>query len=213
VKPTVLVTAGPTREYVDPVRFLSNPSTGKMGYALARAARDRGARVILVSGPVTLRAPKGVRVVRVESAAEMCREVMRLYRDADVVIMAAAVADYRPEKRSRSKMKKGSRALTVRMVKTEDILYILGKRKGKRILIGFAAETGSLLREARRKLEEKKLDMIVANDVSRRAAGFASDYNRGVLIDRDGNVQRLPLMSKEKLARLVIGRCFRLTAS
>jgi phosphopantothenoylcysteine decarboxylase / phosphopantothenate---cysteine ligase len=211
VKPVFLITAGPTREYLDPVRFFSNPSTGKMGYALARAARDGGAKVILVSGPVALRAPGGVRLVRVESANEMRREVMR--RRADVVIMAAAVADYRPEKRLSRKMKKGSRQINVPMVRTGDILAGLGRKKGNGILVGFAAETGALVREARRKLREKNLDMIVANDVSRPDAGFASDYNRVVIIDRDGNVTRLPKMRKDALARIIVRRCFDLYSS
>ncbi|MCX6338501.1 MAG: hypothetical protein NTX71_01095 [Candidatus Aureabacteria bacterium] len=211
LKPVFLITAGPTREYLDPVRFFSNPSTGKMGYALARTARDRGAKVILVSGPVALRAPGGVRLVRVESANEMRREVMR--RRADVVIMAAAVADYRPEKRLSRKMKKGSRQINVPMARTGDILAELGRKKGNRILVGFAAETGALVREARRKLREKDLDMIVANDVFRPDAGFASDYNRAVIIDRDGNVTRLARMRKDALARIIIRRCLDLYSS
>jgi phosphopantothenoylcysteine decarboxylase/phosphopantothenate--cysteine ligase len=205
LKPVFLITAGPTREYLDPVRFFSNPSTGRMGYALARAARDRGAEVILVSGPVALRAPGGVRLVRVESANEMCREVMR--RRADIIIMAAAVADYRPAKRLSRKVKKGSRQINVPMVRTGDILAELGRKKGNGILVGFAAETGAPVREASRKLGEKNLDMIVANDISRQGAGFASDYNRAVIIDRVRNVTRLPRMRKDALARIIVRRC------
>jgi len=212
LKPVFLITAGPTREYLDPVRFFSNPSTGKMGYALARAARDRGAKVILVSGPVALCAPGGVRLVRVESANEMRREVLRWRRRADVIIMAAAVADYRPAKRLSRKMKKGSRQINVPMVRTADILAELGRKKGNRILVGFAAETASLVREAKRKLREKNLDMIVANDVSRRDEGFASDYNRGIIINRAGNITRLPRMRKAALARIIVQRCLSLLA-
>ena len=207
MKPVFLITAGPTREYLDPVRFFSNPSTGRMGYALARAARDRGAEVILVSGPVALRAPGGVRLVRVESANEMRREVLRWCGRADVVIMAAAVADYRPAKRLSRKMKKGSRQINVPMARTGDILAELGRKKGNGILVGFAAETGAPVREASRKLREKNLDMIVANDISRPGAGFASDYNRAVIIDRVRNVTRLPRMRKDALARIIVRRC------
>ena len=207
MRPVFLITAGPTREYLDPVRFFSNPSTGRMGYALARAARDRGAKVILVSGPVALCAPGGVRLVRVESANEMRREVLRWRGGADVIIMAAAVADYRPAKRLSRKMKKGSRQINVPMVRTADILAELGRKKGNGILVGFAAETGAPVREARRKLREKNLDMIVANDISRPDAGFASDYNRAVIIDRVENVTRLPRMRKDALARIIVRRC------
>ncbi len=213
MKPVFLITAGPTREYLDPVRFFSNPSTGRMGYALARAARDRGAEVILVSGPVALRAPRGVKLVRVGSAEEMRREVMRRRMRADVIIMAAAVADYRPEKRLPRKMKKGSRQIDVRMVKTVDILAELGRKKGSRVLAGFAAETGDPVREAARKLGEKNLDMIVANDVSRPDAGFASDYNRAVIMDRAGNVARLQRMRKDALAAIIVRRCLDLYSS
>lgn len=211
LKPIFLITAGPTREHLDPVRFFSNPSTGKMGYALARAARDRGAAVILVSGPVALRAPRGVRLVRVERAGEMRREVLR--RHADIIIMAAAVADYRPKRRLARKMKKGPQKINVPMVRTGDILAELGRMKGDRILVGFAAETGALVREAGRKLREKNLDMVVANDVSRPGAGFASDYNRAVIIDRAGNVTRLARMRKDALARIIIRRCLALYRS
>ena len=207
VKPVFLITAGPTREYLDPVRFLSNPSTGRMGYAIARAARALGSKVILVSGPVSLGPPKGVRTIHVESAEEMRREVMRARRDASVVIMAAAVADYRPRRRGAQKIKKGARRIDVPMVRTRDILAAMGRKKGNKILVGFAAETGDPEREARRKLGEKNLDLIVANDVSRRDSGFASEYNRAVIIDRAGNVTRLPRMRKDALARIIVRRC------
>ncbi|MDD5557682.1 MAG: phosphopantothenoylcysteine decarboxylase [bacterium] len=207
MRPSFLVTAGPTREHLDPVRFLSNPSTGRMGFALARAARDAGARVTLVAGPVSLRPPAGVGLVRVRSAEEMRREVMRRYRDADVVIMAAAVSDYRPRRRLGRKMKKGAPSLAVPMVRTADILAGLGRRKGGRILVGFAAETGDPAAGARRKLREKNLDLVVGNDVSRGDAGFGSDRNRAVLVSRDGPVGRLPLMRKERLAAIIVRRC------
>lgn len=207
MKPTFLITAGPTREYLDPVRFFSNPSSGKMGYALARIARQSGARVILVSGPVSLRPPKGVRLIRVETAEEMRREVARHGKNADVIIMAAAVADYSPARRRGEKMKKGRREIRLTMRRTKDILAELGRKKGKRLLVGFSAETRAVAREARRKLNEKNLDLIVANDVSRPDEGFASDFNRALIIDRGGDVERLPRMRKERLARLIVRRC------
>lgn len=209
MKPRFLVTAGPTREHLDPVRFLSNPSSGKMGYALARAALRAGARVTLVSGPVALKAPRGARLVRVETAEEMRRAVWRLARDADVVIMAAAVADYRPRERLRRKIKKGSRTMRVELVRTADILAGLGARKGERFLVGFAAETGDPRREARRKLEAKNLDLIVANDVSRPGAGFGSDRNEVFLIDGDGRCEKIPLTTKASLARRIVRRCLK----
>ncbi len=205
--PRFLVTAGPTREYLDPVRFLSNPSSGRMGYAIARAALRAGARVTLVSGPVALEAPAGARLVRVESAGEMRRAVRRLFRGADVVIMAAAVADYRPRRRLRRKMKKGAGAIRIEMVRTADILAGLGRSRRRAFLVGFAAETGNPVAEARRKLRAKRLDMIVANDISRPGAGFGSDFNEAFLIDRAGGIERIPLTTKAALARRVVRRC------
>ncbi|MEJ2745421.1 MAG: phosphopantothenoylcysteine decarboxylase [bacterium] len=213
MKPVFLVTAGPTREYLDPVRFLSNPSTGKMGYAIARAARARGSKVILVSGPVSLGPPKGVRTIHVESSEEMRKAVMRAIKDASIVIMSAAVADYRPHRRLSRKMKKGACRIDLPMVRTRDILAELGWKRGNRILVGFAAETGKPEREARRKLEEKNLDLIVANDVSRRDSGFASDYNRAVIIGRAGKVTRFPRMRKDFLAKVIVQRCLDLYTS
>ncbi|MCX6358040.1 MAG: hypothetical protein NT045_09260 [Candidatus Aureabacteria bacterium] len=207
MKPVFLITAGPTREYFDPVRFISNPSSGKMGYALARAARDAGARVVLVSGPVALSPPRGVTVVPVGTAIEMRRAVLRHSRSSDVVIMAAAVADYRPSRTLRRKMKKGPGRISVAMVRTRDILAEMGKGKGKTRLVGFAAETGSIVREATRKLRAKNLDMIVANNISRRDSGFASDFNKAVILHRDGKIERLPLMPKPRLARHIVSRC------
>jgi phosphopantothenoylcysteine decarboxylase/phosphopantothenate--cysteine ligase len=205
---TVLITAGPTREYLDPVRFFSNPSTGKMGYALARAAHAKGAKVILISGPVALRPPRGVKLIEVETGNEMFREVMQHYEDADAVIMAAAVVDYSPKRRMKGKMKKVSQTMNIRMQRTRDILANLGQRKGKQFLVGFAAETGLLIKEATNKLKRKNLDMIVANDVSKPQAGFASDYNSALIIDRTGVITDYPRMKKDKLARFIIKHCF-----
>lgn len=207
LKHTFLITAGPTREYLDPVRFFSNPSSGRMGYSLARVALDRNAEVVLVTGPVDLRPPRKAKLIRVESAGEMYAAVMREYPRADVVIMAAAVADYRPKRRLTGKMKKREGDLTVKMSRTRDILAALGKRDGRHFIVGFAAETGNILKEARRKLTEKNVDMVVGNDVSRPDAGFGSDFNRGVIVERDGSAHRFPLMRKEELARLIIRRC------
>ena len=170
----ILVTAGPTVEDIDPVRFLSNRSSGKMGYAVARAALQRGAEVHLVSGPTALKAPDGAQVVQVRSAAEMKEAVLRLFPEMDVVVKAAAVADYRPSKAASRKLKKGKKPMMLELDRTEDILGLLGKEKKKQVLIGFAAETGQLLESARGKLKKKNLDLIVANDVSQGVFGADS---------------------------------------
>lgn len=203
---TVLVTAGPTREEMDPVRFFSNYSSGKMGYALARAARRRGARVYLVAGPVSLAAPWGVETIAVTSAREMREAVLRLFESADVVIKTAAVADYRPEERSSSKIRKGETPLTVKLVKNPDILAELGRNKGDCFLVGFAAETGDAAESAARKLSEKNLDMVVGNDVTCAGAGFAVDTNIVKILTRDGSSEALPLMGKDELADEILDR-------
>ncbi len=208
-----LVTAGPTREYLDPVRFISNPSSGRMGYAVAEAALRAGGRVTLVSGPVALVPPAGVRLIEVETAEEMRRAVRDEAAGADVVVMAAAVADYRPARRSRRKLKKGPSSLSVRMVRTPDILAELGRRRGKALLVGFAAETGDPAREAARKLAQKGLDLVIGNDVSRRGSGFGSGFNEAVFVGRNGECERLPRMRKERLARLIVRRCLALRGS
>jgi phosphopantothenoylcysteine decarboxylase/phosphopantothenate--cysteine ligase len=203
---TVLVTAGPTVEDIDPVRFVSNRSSGRMGYRLAEAARDRGARVVLVSGPVALPAPSGVELVAVRSAEEMARAVAARVGPATIVAMAAAVADYRPATVSPTKVKKTEGPATLEMVRTTDILRSLGQAKGDRILVGFAAETDHVLEHARKKLREKNLDLIVANDVSRAGAGFGGETNAAVLIDRDGGELDVPPRSKRALADAVWDR-------
>jgi phosphopantothenoylcysteine decarboxylase/phosphopantothenate--cysteine ligase len=202
----VLVTAGPTREELDPVRFFSNYSSGKMGYAMARAARRRGAGVTLVTGPVSLEAPWGVETVRVSSACEMREAALRAFDSATVVIKTAAVADYRPEERSSSKIKKTDSSLMVKLVKNPDILAELGSNKGERFIVGFAAETGALMESAAKKLTEKNLDMVVANDVTRAGAGFAVDTNIVKILSRDGRVEDLPLMGKDELADAILDR-------
>jgi len=208
---TVLVTAGPTREELDPVRYLSNYSSGKMGYAIARAARRRGARVILVSGPTALAAPVGVELVPVTSALGMREAVLERLEEATVVIKAAAVADYRPTMRAEQKIKKGLEgSLILPLEKNPDILAELGKLKGNRLLVGFAAETADLLENARKKLTEKNLDLIVANDVSRVDAGFDVDTNAVRLLFRDGSGEELPLLGKDEVADQLLDRVARL---
>jgi phosphopantothenoylcysteine decarboxylase/phosphopantothenate--cysteine ligase len=194
---TVLVTAGPTVEDIDPVRFVSNRSSGRMGYRVAEAARDRGAQVILVSGPTELPAPSGLECVSVRSAEEMARAVQDHVDRATVVVAAAAVADYRPAAVSAAKLKKGDGPRTLELVRTEDILGSLGDKKGDRLLVGFAAETENLVDRARAKMSAKKLDLIVANDV---ADGFGGESNAAVLVRREGAPVEVPLVSKRELA-------------
>jgi phosphopantothenoylcysteine decarboxylase/phosphopantothenate--cysteine ligase len=201
---TIMVTAGPTREEIDPVRYISNHSSGKMGYALARTAQKRGAEVILVSGPVNLSAPYGVEVVNVLSAEEMRAAVMARINECTLVIKAAAVADYRPETRHGSKIKKLAEGMSLKLTKTTDILAGLGRMKKRPFLVGFAAETGTVLGNAAKKLMEKNLDMIVANDVSRADAGFNVDTNRALLLFKDGSTIDSGLVSKDQLAGTIL---------
>jgi phosphopantothenoylcysteine decarboxylase/phosphopantothenate--cysteine ligase len=204
---TVLITAGPTREEIDPIRFLSNYSSGKMGYAIACAARNRGARVILISGPVNLREPKGVETIQVISAREMYEAVMGAAEQADLIIKAAAVADFRPVVRGDQKLKKASAVtMTVDLQRNPDILAELGQKKGSRILVGFAAETEELLKHAREKLANKNLDMIVANDVTQEGAGFDGDTNIVRFLTADGKVEEFPQMPKEAIAEVLLDR-------
>ena len=202
---TVLVTAGPTVEDIDPVRFVSNRSSGRMGYRLAEAARDRGARVVLVSGPTSLPPPARVELVRVRSAEEMQKAVARHVGEATVVAMAAAVSDYRPATVSPTKLKKTDGPTRLELVRTPDILLSLGASKGGRFLVGFAAETNAVVENARKKRAEKRLDLMVANDVSGEGAGFASERNAATLIDELGEVV-VPLSSKRGLAERIWDR-------
>ena len=202
----ILVTAGPTREEIDPVRYISNHSSGKMGYALARAARLRGAQVTLVTGPTAIAPPYGVSVVQVESALDMRRAVLERLESTDIVIKAAAVADYRPRLRSEMKVKKTVASLAIELEKNPDILAELGAAKGGRLLVGFAAETQDLVANAAAKLTAKNLDLIVANDVSQEGAGFNVDTNIVKLLFRDGRVEELPIMGKEQLAGIILER-------
>jgi phosphopantothenoylcysteine decarboxylase/phosphopantothenate--cysteine ligase len=200
---TVLVTAGPTREYLDPVRFLSNPASGKMGFELAEEALRRGAEVILVAGPTLLTPPSGARVKPVQTAAQMSKEVENLSRRADVIIMAAAVSDFRFADTSNQKIKKQNIPEMVRLQKNPDILKKLGSRKGNKILVGFAAETQNVKENALRKLKEKNLDMIVANDVSKKGFGFGTDFNQVSLVYPDGKAVRTGKKSKREISRIL----------
>ncbi len=202
----LLITAGPTREELDPIRFLSNHSSGKMGYAIARAAYRRGAKVTLVTGPTCLDEPYGVETVRSVSAAEMREEVLRRFTESSVIIKAAAVADYRPELRADKKIKKSDNTVTLNLLKNPDILAELGRLKEGRLLVGFAAETDNLAKNAGKKLVEKNLDMVVANDIGQAGAGFNVDTNCVTLLLRDGTVENLPLMQKAALADVILDR-------
>ncbi|MCL5885200.1 MAG: bifunctional phosphopantothenoylcysteine decarboxylase/phosphopantothenate--cysteine ligase CoaBC [Deltaproteobacteria bacterium] len=199
----VVVSAGPTAEDLDPVRFLTNRSSGKMGFAMARAARRLGAEVTLVAGPTALPALLFVETVSVRSAQEMGDAVSRAAREADVVVMAAAVADFRPAKAVEKKIKKEAFDGTLALVPTVDILEGLGKRKGKRVLVGFAAETDDLVRNAMEKIRRKRLDAIVANDVSRADIAFGSDRNEVRLLFADGETLQLPIDTKEVVAERI----------
>jgi phosphopantothenoylcysteine decarboxylase/phosphopantothenate--cysteine ligase len=203
----IVVTAGGTQEPVDPVRYVSNRSSGKMGYALAEAARDRGAKVTLITAPVSLLEPEGVEVVKINTAQEMLQAVEKATRQADALVMAAAVADYRPAKVAKDKIKKEESGLTLRLECTPDIL---GSIKGNLIKVGFAAESGSLVENARQKRKQKGLDFIVANDITTKDSGFGTDTNRVTIIDRQGKVDSLPLMPKREVADKVLDKVAKL---
>jgi phosphopantothenoylcysteine decarboxylase/phosphopantothenate--cysteine ligase len=207
---TILVTAGPTCEDIDPVRFLTNRSSGKMGYALAEAANRRGARVVLVSGPTDLKIPDGVDWVPVRATEEMQRAVRERASGANVVIMAAAVSDYRPAARQDQKLKRGEVSFTLELEPTPDILAELGREKRGQILVGFAAETHSVAENARGKLARKGADMIVANDLTQEGAGFDTDTNIVTLYLRDGREIPLPKMTKLEVANQILDRVFEL---
>jgi phosphopantothenoylcysteine decarboxylase/phosphopantothenate--cysteine ligase len=202
----VLVTAGPTREAIDPVRFISNPSSGKMGYAIARAAEYRGARVTLVSGPVELAPPLNVELIPVVTVDEMASAVFERMERADVIVKVAAVSDYRPVRMNTHKIKKGEDRLQLSLERTTDILKTVGQRKRRQFVVGFAAETREMEAYARRKLQEKHLDMIAANLIGSPDSGFASDTNRMTLYYADGSQEVLNLMDKLAVAHLILDR-------
>ena len=203
---TILITAGPTCEDIDPVRFLTNRSSGKMGYALAEAAHRRGARVVLVSGPTDLKIPDGVDWVPVRATEEMHRVVRERAARANIVIMAAAVSDYRPAEQHDKKLKRGEGSFTLELEPTPDILAELGREKREQILVGFAAETNAVAENARGKLARKGADMIVANDVTQEGAGFDTDTNIVTMYVRDGREIPLPKMSKFEVANQILDR-------
>jgi phosphopantothenoylcysteine decarboxylase/phosphopantothenate--cysteine ligase len=207
---TVLVTAGPTCEDLDPVRYLTNRSSGKMGYALAQAAARRGAKVILVSGPTALPAPEGVQFLSVRSAEEMHKAVLAAFPSCTVAIFAAAVADYRPAARHSQKMKRSNASLAIELEPTPDILADVARHKGDRLIAGFAAETTDLAANARKKLAAKNADLIVANDVTAQGAGFDLDTNIVTLFSRDNRETPLPLMSKSEAAQRILDELVRL---
>ena len=202
----VLVTAGPTIEDIDPVRFISNRSSGKMGYAVACEAYSRGAQVALISGPSQLEASVGINLVRVRSASEMAQAVFDRADDVDVIVMAAAVSDFAPTQASLQKIKKRDAELVIPLKRTLDILGALGEKENRPFLVGFAAESSELYGAARKKLQEKRLDLIVGNDISGESGGFQSDLNQVVLIDREGSLEELPLLPKKGVARTLWDR-------
>ena len=202
----VLITAGPTQEPLDPVRFITNLSSGKMGYALATAARRRGAEVTLISGPTFLSPPKVEKIITVRTAREMHKAVMENYKKAKIIIKAAAVADYRPKEISGQKLKKTKESLTVEMKTNPDIIEEIGKNKEGRIVVGFAMETQNLLANAREKLKKKNMDLIVANDVCKEGAGFQSDTNIVTIIDKKGKTETLKKMTKLEAADEILNR-------
>lgn len=207
----ILVSAGPTQEPIDPVRYISNRSSGKMGYAIAEAAQARGARVVLVTGPTTIPAPRGVEIVPVETAEEMTKALSARLSWSTVVIMAAAVADFRPKRPASQKLKKqGKIETTLDLERTTDILAALSTQRTTQLLVGFAAETNDLLAHAAEKLKTKGIDLIVANDVTRPGGGFGSEQNAATLIDRQGQVTELPLKPKRELADNILDAARRL---
>jgi phosphopantothenoylcysteine decarboxylase/phosphopantothenate--cysteine ligase len=202
----VLITTGPTQEPIDPVRFISNPSSSKMGHSLARVAQRRGAEVSLVSGPTVLPDPHGVKIIRVKTAEEMFNAVMDNAKEASIIVMAAAVSDWRPASLFEHKVKKEEMAQDLRLEQTVDILKALGENKNRQVLIGFAAETQNLQEGACAKLSAKNLDLIVANLVGQSDSGFGSDTNQVSLFYRDGRNEALPLMDKEELADVLFDK-------
>jgi phosphopantothenoylcysteine decarboxylase/phosphopantothenate--cysteine ligase len=205
----VLVTAGPTRENIDPVRFISNPSSGRMGYAVARAAEFRGAKVVLIAGPTNLPDPVNIDVVKVQTAGDMALAVFDHMDDSDIIIKVAAVSDYRPKERAERKIKKQKDEIVLPLQKTQDILKEVGMRKKDRVLVGFAAETEDLEKNAGKKLFEKNLDIIVGNLVNQPRSGFGTDTNKVILFYKDGTKEDLPEMEKDAVAHILLDRILR----
>jgi phosphopantothenoylcysteine decarboxylase / phosphopantothenate---cysteine ligase len=210
VNKTVLVTAGPTIEPIDPVRYISNASSGKMGFAIAKSAASRGAKVILISGPTQQRVPYGVTLISVKTAQEMFNAVKQYYSKSQIVIMTAAVADFKPKQAQWQKVKKETAKLSIELARTPDILAELGKKKGNKILVGFAAETENIITHARDKLKRKNLDLMVANDVSQPNIGFASDNNAVTLIPKKGDIEQVSISSKSDIATRILDKILNL---
>ncbi len=202
----VLVTAGPTWEAIDPVRFITNPSSGKMGYALARAAEHRGGDVTLISGPVNIPDPRHVNVVRIKTAQEMAQAVFEYSKNCHIIIKAAAVSDYRPKENEKHKIKKDNDEMTIDLIKNQDILKELGKGKKDQVLVGFAAETRDLEKNAGKKLKEKNLDIIAGNLVGDPSSGFGTDTNKVTLFFKDGKKESIPETGKDEVAHLLLDR-------
>ncbi len=201
----VLVTAGGTREYIDPVRFIGNPATGKMGFALAHTAQVRGANVTLISGKTLLSPPDGAKYIQTETADQMSKAVLDNFKHADILVMAAAVGDFKPQKTEKNKIKRKG-TIRIDLEPTDDILEKLGKTKNGRITVGFAAETNNLIKNAKAKLKKKNLDLIVVNDIIQPGAGFESETNIVKIIDRANNVEELPKRTKEEVAHRIWDR-------
>ena len=202
----ILVTSGPTRESVDPVRFISNPSSGKMGFAVARAAEYRGGEVTLITGPTHLPDPNNVKVIRIQTAREMAQAVFENMEDSDIIIKTAAVSDYRPKDPSTQKIKKEKGELVLYLERTQDILKEIGRRKMNQILVGFAADTENLEQHADTKRVEKNLDIIVGNIVGEPSSGFGADTNKVTLFYKDGTKEPLPMMEKDAVAHILLDR-------
>jgi len=199
----LVVTAGGTREPIDPARHIGNPSSGKMGYALAEAARDRGARVTLITAPASIPQPTGMEVVQVETTAQMKQAVAKAVAQADALLMAAAVTDYQPKTTAKAKIKKETPSLSLELIRTPDIL---AEVKGDFLKVGFAAESEDIVANAKQKLEKKKLDLIVANDITDKKSGFGVDTNKVTLIDKKGKVESLPLLTKREVADRILDK-------
>ncbi|NPV43113.1 MAG: bifunctional phosphopantothenoylcysteine decarboxylase/phosphopantothenate--cysteine ligase CoaBC [Firmicutes bacterium] len=204
----ILVTAGPTQEAIDPVRFITNYSSGKMGYAIAKAGSNRGGEVVLITGPTYLQPPRRVKVVKVKSAVEMKEAVFKEFQEAEIIIKAAAVADYRPACIADQKIKKDDSNLKIELVRNPDILAELGRQKGNRILVGFAAETQDIIKNARDKLVKKGLDMIIANDLTAEGSGFGTDTNIVQIITANGEIKKYEKMGKIELAHIILDKIF-----
>ena len=202
-----MITAGPTVESIDPVRYLTNRSTGKMGYAIAKQAANRGAEVTLVSGPTNIAPPSNIKkLIKIESAKDMYNAIIENFDDNQVIIKSAAVADYKPKTYSDKKIKKNDDDLVIKLDRNKDIAYELGKIKKDKILVGFAAETNDIIENAKGKIQKKNFDFIVANDLTEEGAGFGTDTNIVKIIDREGNISKYPQMKKDEVAGVILDK-------